>query len=81
VLKFPESLLLSPFAFIIHMFVAFIGCVLLVLGTVVPEPFAKDSQEQAFDEFQFLFADQQGKCPLTILCLCPFSLFCRRRNA
>jgi hypothetical protein len=33
----------------------------------VPELFAKDFQEQAFDESYFLFAEQQGKFPLTIL--------------
>jgi hypothetical protein len=49
--KFLESLLLSLFAFIIHMFVAFIGCVLLALGTVVSEPFVEDFQEPVFDEF------------------------------
>jgi hypothetical protein len=62
------------------MFDAFIGCVLLALGTVVLGTFAEDFQEQAFEEFQFLFAEQQGKCPLTILHLCPFSLVCRRRT-
>jgi hypothetical protein len=48
--KFSESLPLSLFAFIIHMLVAFIYCLcFLVLGTVVPEPFTKDFQEQEFD--------------------------------
>jgi hypothetical protein len=52
------------------MFVAFIYYLwLLALGSIVPEPFAEDFQEQAFDESQFLFVEQQGKCPLTILCL------------
>jgi hypothetical protein len=51
------------------------------LGTVLLEPFIEDFQEQEFDEFPFLFAEQHDKCPLTILCLCPFSLFCRRRIA
>jgi hypothetical protein len=38
--KFSESLPLSLFAFIIHMFVAFIYYLcLLALGIVVPEPF------------------------------------------
>jgi hypothetical protein len=77
--NFPESLPLLPFALIIHMLVVFIGCVLLALGTIVPEPFAKDFQDQAFDEFQFLFVKQHGKCPLTSLYLCPFSLFYRCR--
>jgi hypothetical protein len=36
------------------------------------EPFAEDFHEQAFDESQFLFAEQQGKCPLTIFA--PMSL-------
>jgi hypothetical protein len=36
----------------------------------VPEPFIRDVQEQAFDKSQFLFEDQQGKFPLTILCPC-----------
>jgi hypothetical protein len=68
--KFSESLYLSLFAFIIHMFVAFIYYLwLLALGSIVPEPFAEDFQEQAFDESQFLFVEQQSKCPLTILCL------------
>jgi hypothetical protein len=44
----------------------FIGYVLPALGTVVPELIAEDFQEQAFDVSQFLFAEQQGKCPLTI---------------
>jgi hypothetical protein len=53
------------------MFIAFIYCLcLFALGTIVPEPFVEDFQEQAFDESQFLFEDQQGKCPMTILCLC-----------
>jgi hypothetical protein len=52
------------------MFVAFIYYLwLLALGSIVPEPFVEDFQEQAFDESQFLFVEQQGKCPLTILCL------------
>jgi hypothetical protein len=50
------------------MFVAFIYCLcLLALGTVVPVAFIEDFQEQAFDEPLFLFEEQQGKCPLTIL--------------
>jgi hypothetical protein len=40
---------------------------LLELGTIVLESVAKDFLEQAFDESQFLFAEHQGKCPLTIL--------------
>jgi hypothetical protein len=27
------------------------------------EPFFKDFQDQAFEESQFFFAEQQGKCP------------------
>jgi hypothetical protein len=38
----------------------------------VLEPFAEDFQEQAFDESWFFFAEQQGKCPLTIFA--PISL-------
>jgi hypothetical protein len=58
--KFLESLPLSLFGFIVHMFVAFIYCLcLLVVGSVVSEPFIDDFQEHVFDE--------QGKCPLTIL--------------
>jgi hypothetical protein len=53
------------------MFIAFIYCLcLFALGTIVLEPFVEDFQEQAFDESQFLFEDQQGKCPMTILYLC-----------
>jgi hypothetical protein len=41
------------------MFVAFIYYLsLLALGTVVPEPFTEDFQEQEFDESQFLFGEQ-----------------------
>jgi hypothetical protein len=54
--KLSESFPLSLFAFIVHMFVAFIYCLcLLALGTVVAELFAEDFQEQAFDESHFLF--------------------------
>jgi hypothetical protein len=50
--KFSKSLPLSLFASIIQMFVAFSYCLcLLVLGTVVLEPFAEDFLEQEFDEF------------------------------
>jgi hypothetical protein len=57
--KIPESLLLLLFAFLIHMFVAFIHCLcLFAFGTVVSELFIEDFQEQAFDESQFLFEDQ-----------------------
>jgi hypothetical protein len=49
--KFSESLSLSPFAFIVHMFVAFIYFLcFLTLGTIVLEPFEEDFQEQAFHE-------------------------------
>jgi hypothetical protein len=27
------------------------------------EPFFEDFQDQAFEESQFFFAEQQGKCP------------------
>jgi hypothetical protein len=53
------------------MFVVFIYCLFLfALGTIVLEPFVGHFQEEVFDESQFLFEDQQGKCPLNILCLC-----------
>jgi hypothetical protein len=69
--KIPKSLFLLPSVFIIHMFVAFIYFLcLFALGTVVLESFVGDFQDQFFDESQFLFEDQQGKCPLTILRLC-----------
>jgi hypothetical protein len=29
----------------------------------VLEPFFKDFQDQAFEESQFFFAEQEGKCP------------------
>jgi hypothetical protein len=29
----------------------------------MPEPFFEDFQDQAFEESQFFFAEQQGKCP------------------
>jgi hypothetical protein len=29
----------------------------------MPEPFFEDIQDQAFEESQFFFAEQQGKCP------------------
>jgi hypothetical protein len=34
-----------------------------MLGNDVPEPFFEDFQDQAFEEFQFFFVEQQGKCP------------------
>jgi hypothetical protein len=37
----------------------FISCVCFALGNVVPEPFAEDFQEQAFDESPFLFVELQ----------------------
>jgi hypothetical protein len=46
------------------MFVVIIYCLyLFALGTIVSEPFIGDFQDQPFDESQFLFEDQQGKCP------------------
>jgi hypothetical protein len=48
------------------MLVAFyllIVCVYFVLGNTVPEPFFEDFQDQAFEEFQFFFAEQQVKWP------------------
>jgi hypothetical protein len=63
--KIPESFLLLLSAFIIHMLVAIIYCLcLFALGTVVPEPFIGDFQDLLIDESQFLFEDQQSKCPL-----------------
>jgi hypothetical protein len=29
----------------------------------MPEPFFEDLQDQAFQESQFFFVEQQGKCP------------------
>jgi hypothetical protein len=29
----------------------------------MPEPFFEDFQNQGFEESQFFFAEQQGKCP------------------
>jgi hypothetical protein len=47
------------------MFVAIIYCLcLFALGIIVPEPFVGDLQDLPFDESQFLFEDQQGKCRL-----------------
>jgi hypothetical protein len=37
-----------------------------MIGDTVPELFFEDFQDQAFEESQFFFAEQQGKCP------CPF---------
>jgi hypothetical protein len=34
-----------------------------MLGNTVPEPFFEEFQEQAFEESQFFFVEQQGKCP------------------
>jgi hypothetical protein len=49
--KILESLLLLFFAFIINMFIAIIYCLyLFALGTIVPEPFIGDFQDQLFDE-------------------------------
>jgi hypothetical protein len=47
------------------MFVAFywlIAYVCFVLGSTVLEPFFEDFQDQAFEESQFFFVEQQGKC-------------------
>jgi hypothetical protein len=56
--KIQESLLLLLSAFIIHMFVVFIYCLcLFALGTIVPELFVGDFQDQLFDESQFIFED------------------------
>jgi hypothetical protein len=48
------------------MFVAFyrlIACVCFALGNTMAELFFEDFQDQAFEESQFFFAEQQGKCP------------------
>jgi hypothetical protein len=46
------------------MLVAFIYCLCsFALGNIVPEPFSKDFQDQAFKESQFFFAEQQGMLP------------------
>jgi hypothetical protein len=29
----------------------------------VPEPFFEDFQDEAFEESQFFFVEEQGKCP------------------
>jgi hypothetical protein len=34
-----------------------------MLGNAVPEPFFEDFQDQAYEESQFFFTEQQGKCP------------------
>jgi hypothetical protein len=34
-----------------------------MLGNVVLEPFFEEFQDQAFEESQFFFMVQQGKCP------------------
>jgi hypothetical protein len=34
-----------------------------MLGNTVLEPFFEDFQDQAFEESQFFFVEQQGKCP------------------
>jgi hypothetical protein len=79
--KIPEPLLLLISAFIIHMFVAIIYCLcLFVLGTIVLELFIGDFHDLLFDESQFLFEDQHGKCPLIIFAPIP-SLFYRYRTA
>jgi hypothetical protein len=72
--KILESLLLLLSAFIIHMFTTIIFLCLFALGTVVLEPFIGDFQDLLFDESQFLFKDQQGKCHLIIFAPIP-SLF------
>jgi hypothetical protein len=35
----------------------------MTLGNVVPEPFFEDFQDEAFEESQFFFVEEQGKCP------------------
>jgi hypothetical protein len=40
-----------------------IACVCFALGNTMPELFFEDFQDQAFEESQFFFAEQQGKCP------------------
>jgi hypothetical protein len=34
-----------------------------MLGNAVPKQFYEDFQNQAFEDSQFFFAEQQGKCP------------------
>jgi hypothetical protein len=34
-----------------------------MLGNIVREPFFEDFLDQAFEESQFFFVEQQGKCP------------------
>jgi hypothetical protein len=41
----------------------------------VPEPFFKDFQDQAFEESQFLFADQQGSYLEHIAPIIIFSIY------
>jgi hypothetical protein len=68
--KIPESLLLLLSAFIMLMFVAIIYCLcLFALGTVVPELFIGDFHDLLIEESQFLFEDQQSKCPFINLLL------------
>jgi hypothetical protein len=40
-----------------------ITCAYFISGNTVPEQFFDDFQDQAFEESQFFFAGQQGKCP------------------
>jgi hypothetical protein len=40
--------------------------VFVALGTIVLEPFVGDFQDKLFDESQFFFEDQRGKCPMII---------------
>jgi hypothetical protein len=64
--KFLESLPLSFYAFISHMFVALYGliaCIYFTVGNVVPELFFEDFQDQAFEETPFFIAEEQVKCP------------------
>jgi hypothetical protein len=52
------------------MFVAIIYCLcLFALGTVVPELFIGDFHDLLIEESQFLFEDQQSKCPFINLLL------------
>jgi hypothetical protein len=34
-----------------------------MLGNTVSGPFFEDFQDQAFEESQFFFVEQKGKCP------------------
>jgi hypothetical protein len=57
----------SSFILCIHLThvccILLIDCVCFMLGNAVLEPFFEDFQDQAFEESQFFFTEQQGKCP------------------